>query len=73
MLEGTRGGEEQLAERAAVLLNVLDIDAGKALANGASGLICSKDTLARSANVGSVLDELVCKTTEIFRTQCSLL
>jgi hypothetical protein len=61
VLEGARGAEEELAEGAAVLLNVLDVDAGEALANGASGLIRSKDTLARSANVGSVLDELVCK------------
>ena len=61
VLEGTRGAEEELTEGTAVLLNVLDIDAGKALANSASGLISSKDTLARGANVGSVLDELVCK------------
>jgi hypothetical protein len=61
VLEGTRGAEEELTECTAVLLHVLDIDAGKALANGASGLISSKDTLARGANVGSILDELVCK------------
>ena len=36
VLEGTRGAEEELAESPAVLLNILDIDAGKALANGAS-------------------------------------
>ena len=63
-LEGTRGAEEELTEGTAVLLNVLDIDAGKALANSASGLISSKDTLARGANVGSVLDELVCKNNQ---------
>ena len=61
VLEGTRGAEEELTEGTAVLLDVLNVDAGKTLANGASGLISCKDTLARGANVGSVLDELVCK------------
>ena len=61
VLEGTRAAEQELTEGTAVLLNVLDIDAGKTLANGASGLISCKDTLPRGANVGSVLDELICK------------
>jgi hypothetical protein len=61
VLEGTRGAEEELTEGTAVLFNVLDIDAGKALADGAGGLISSKDTLARGANVGSVLGQLLCK------------
>ena len=62
-LESTRAAEKELTEGTAVLLHILDIDAGKALANGASGLISSKDTLARGANVGSILDELICKIT----------
>jgi hypothetical protein len=61
VLEGTRGAEEELTESTAVLLDVLNIDAGKALADGASGLVSSKDTLARGANVGCVLDQLLCK------------
>jgi hypothetical protein len=65
VLEGTRGAEEELTEGTAVVLNVLDVDAGEALADGASGLVCSKDTLARGANVGSVLDELICRITRI--------
>ena len=63
VLEGTRAAEQELTEGTAVLLNVLDIDAGKTLANGSSGLISCKDTLPRGANVGSVLDELICKMT----------
>jgi hypothetical protein len=61
VLECTRAAEEELTESTAVVLNVLNVDAGEALANGASGLVCSEDTLARGANVGSVLDELICK------------
>lgn len=59
VLEGTRGAEEELTESTAVVLDVLNVDAGKALANGAGGLVSSEDTLARGANVGSVLDELI--------------
>jgi hypothetical protein len=65
VLEGTRGAEEELTEGTAVVLNVLDVDAGKALADGSSGLVRSEDTLARGANVGSVLDELICRITSI--------
>lgn len=36
VLEGTRAAEQELTESPPVLLHVLDIDAGKALANGAS-------------------------------------
>ena len=61
VLEGTRAAEQELTEGTAVLLDVLNVDAGKTLANGASGLISCKDTLPRGANVGSVLDELICK------------
>jgi hypothetical protein len=46
----TRGGEEKLAVVTAVLTSVGDVDVLEALANGASGLISSKDTLAGSDN-----------------------
>lgn len=36
VLEGTRGGEEKLTESTPVLLNILNINAGKPLANCAS-------------------------------------
>ena len=65
VLEGTRGAEEELTEGTAVVLNVLNVDAGEALADGASGLVCSENTLARGADVGSVLDELICKITNL--------
>jgi len=63
VLKGTRAAEQELTEGTAVLLDVLNVDAGKTLANGASGLISCKDTLSRGANVGSILDELICKIT----------
>jgi hypothetical protein len=65
VVEGARGGEEELTEGTAVVLNVLDVDAGEALADGASGLVRSKDTLARGADVVSVLDELICRISNI--------
>jgi hypothetical protein len=42
-----------------VVLNVLNVDACEALADGATGLVRSEDTLARGAKVGSILDELI--------------
>lgn len=54
-----RGGEEKLAVVTAVLTSVGDVDVLEALANGASGLISSKDTLAGSDNGVSGLNEFL--------------
>lgn len=65
ILESTRGEKEELAEAPAVLLNILNIDAGQALANCASGLIGGKDPLPWGADVSSILDELIWKKMEV--------
>ena len=46
----TFGCEQKLAVQAAVLLDVLHTDRGEALADGASGLIRSQNSLARGAD-----------------------
>jgi len=51
----TRSGKEELAVSTTVLTSVLETDVLEALANSASGLISSKDTLASSDD--SALEE----------------
>lgn len=57
--EGFGGGEEELAERLAVGLDVLDVDARKALSDSARALVGGKDPLAGGGNVLGILNQLI--------------
>lgn len=54
--EGGGGGEEELAEGLPVRLDVLDVDAGETLSDGAGALVGGEDALARGGDVLGVLD-----------------
>lgn len=59
VLQGTRCGEEQFAQDAAVGFVVLDVDAAQTLADGSSGLVGGENALARGGDGLGVLDELL--------------
>lgn len=65
VLKGTRSAEKKLPQCPPVCLGILNVDAGKTLADCASRLISGKDTLPRGANIGSILNELICRECEI--------
>lgn len=64
VLQSTGGTEEKLTKSTPVGLDILNIDAGKTLANCSGGLISSKDTLSRGANVLGIGSKLLCKITK---------
>lgn len=65
VLKGTGSAEKKLPQCPPVCLIILNVDAGKTLADCASRLISGKDTFPRCANIGSILDELICKECKI--------
>lgn len=65
VLEGAGGAEEKLAESAAVFLDVLYVDAGKAFADGAGRLVGGEDAFAGCADVGGVLYQFICNKLSI--------
>lgn len=59
VLQSVRGSEEELAEGLAVGLDILNVDAGKALADGAGTLVGCENALAGSGDVFCSLDQFI--------------
>lgn len=58
--EGGGGGEEELAEGLTVRLDVLDVDAGQTLSDGAGALVGGEYALPRRRYVLGVLYQFIC-------------
>lgn len=59
VLQSVRGSEEELAEGLAVGLDILNVDAGEALADGAGTLVSCENALAGSGDVFRSLDQFI--------------